>query len=249
MRTTKAHLLIASSTLLLTINACTKSSLVSPDIATNQTPQVATERAATPVGTVVYTSNGYTLTFTNKDAGFDDAIRQRFVDIFFQVYPQLLSRFNTGASKSVTFIVDPAYTGVAATSGGRITYNPGWFRSNPQDVDVVTHEIMHVVQAYPGGAPGWLTEGIADFVRYKYGVNNAAAGWSLPAYSSSQHYTNSYRITARFLAWLELRVSNTIVNQLNTALRNQTYTANTWNQLTGKSVDQLWADYGRNPAL
>jgi hypothetical protein len=44
-------------------------------------------------------------------------------------------------------------------------------------------------------------------------------------------------------------VSSTIVTNLNTALRNHTYTANTWVTLTGKTVDQLWADYGANPAL
>jgi hypothetical protein len=108
---------------------------------------------------------------------------------------------------------------------------------------------MHIIQAYTGGTPGWLTEGIADLVRYRYGVNNSAAGWSLPAYSSSQSYTNAYRVTARFLAWLENHVSSTIVTNLNTALRNHTYTANTWVTLTGKTVDQLWADYGANPAL
>jgi hypothetical protein len=234
-------------------SACSKSDNVAPDKqALNETAQISGDvsaQATTPVGTVVYTSNGYKVTVTNKDATFDDAIRQKFIDIFFSVYPQLLSRFNTGATKSVTFVIDNAYTGVAYTSGTTITYSSAWFHNNPQDVDVVTHEIMHVIQAYTGGTPGWLTEGIADYVRYRYGVNNGPAGWSLPAWNSSQSYTNSYRVTARFLAWLELHVNSTIVTSLNTALRNHTYTANTWVTLTGKTVDQLWADYSANPAL
>jgi len=160
-----------------------------------------------------------------------------------------VTRFNTGAVKAVTFVIDPAYSGVAATSGTTITYSSAWFHSHPQDVDVVTHEIMHVIQAYTGGTPGWLTEGIADLVRYRYGVNNGPAGWSLPAWSSTQSYTNSYRITARFLAWLENHGYPAIVTSLNTALRNHTYTANTWVSLTNKTVDQLWADYAANPTL
>ncbi|SHM46172.1 Peptidase [Chitinophaga jiangningensis] len=235
------------ATSMLAFIACSKSSL--PEPATTPTPAEAVTEATTPVGTVIYTSNGYKLTFTNNASGFDDATRQKFVNMYFSIYPQLLNRFYTGATKQVTFVIDPNYTGVAYTSGTTVTYSAAWLSSHPQDVDVLTHEVMHVVQAYTGGTPGWLTEGIADYVRYKYGVNNGPAGWSLPAWSSTQSYTNSYRVTARFLAWLELHVSSTIITSLNTALRNQTYTSNTWNQLTGKSVDQLWTDYSNSPAL
>lgn len=235
--------------------SCSKSALVSPDPQNNPVnpsggKQTGISAAATtPVGTVIYTSNGYTLTFTNNDATFDDAVRQRLVNTFFTVYPKMLNRFYPGATKKVTFLIDPNYNGVAYTSGNQSVYSPAWFRSHPEDIDVVTHEVMHIVQAYTGGTPGWLTEGIADYARYKYGVNNGPAGWSLPNWSSSQKYTDAYRVTARFLVWLEGHVRSTIVDDLNTALRNKTYTANTWNQLTGKSVDQLWADYSNNPAL
>lgn len=229
------------------LTSCTKSAIVKPTPSEDVADKTA--KATTPTGTVVYTSNGYTLTFINNEPTFDDATRQKFVNTFFTVYPKLLNRFFTGASKQVTFIIDPNYDGVAATGGGRVTYNPDWFRDRPEDIDVVTHEVMHVVQAYTGGAPGWLTEGIADYARYKYGVNNAAAGWGLPAFSSSQKYTDAYGVTARFLVWLERRVRSSIVDDMNTALRNKTYTSNTWVQLTGKTTDQLWADYSRNPAL
>lgn len=235
------------------LSACSKSESVAPDQQrSNETALTASDVIAlspVPVGTVTYSSNGYTLTFTNNATNFEDSIRQKFVDIFFSIYPQLRTRFNSNATQSVKFVIDPNYTGVAYTSGTTITYSSAWFQSNPKDVDVVTHEIMHVIQAYTGGTPGWLTEGIADLVRYRYGVNNGPAGWSLPAWSSSQSYTNSYRITARFLAWLENHKSASIVTNLNTALRNHTYTANTWVTLTGKTVDQLWAEYSASPAL
>jgi len=59
---------------------------------------------------------------------------------------------------------------------------------------------MHIVQDYgQSTGPGWLTEGIADYARYKFGVNNPAAKWALPAYKSTQKYTDAYRVTARFL--------------------------------------------------
>ncbi|HVI46835.1 MAG TPA: basic secretory protein-like protein [Chitinophaga sp.] len=250
----KYCIIFAAATTLL-FSSCSKSALVSPDLQDNHANASVEKQkginaaATTPVGTVIYTSNGYTLTFINKDGTFDDAERQRFINTFFTVYPKLLNRFFPGATKNVTFVIDPNYDGVAATSGNQVVYKSGWFRDRPEDIDVVTHEVMHIVQAYTGNTPGWLTEGIADYARYKYGVNNGPAGWGLPNWSSSQHYTNAYGVTARFLVWLERHVRSSIVEDLNTILRNKTYSNNTWNQLTGKSVDQLWADYSANPAL
>jgi hypothetical protein len=244
------HTLIAGVICLSLFSACSKTTPVAPKLdPLSETSNTVVALATQPVGTVVYTSNGYTLTFVNNDATFDQAEYQTFINTFFTVYPQILNRFYTGARKSVKFTIDPTYTGVAYTSGGASVFSSAWFHSNPQDIDVITHEVTHIVQAYTTSTPGWLTEGIADYSRYKFGVNNAAAGWSLPAWSSSQSYTDSYRVTARFLAWLELHKSSTIVNSLNTALRNGTYTNSTWSTLTGETVTQLWADYSASPAL
>ena len=55
----------------------------------------------------------------------------------------------------------------AFTSGATITINGKWIAEHPDDLGRVIHELVHGVQSYPGrrGAPGWLTEGIADCVR------------------------------------------------------------------------------------
>ena len=38
-----------------------------------------------------------------------------------------------------------------------ITINPGWLAQHPNDIDLVTHEAMHIVQGYPGhGDPSRL---------------------------------------------------------------------------------------------
>ena len=63
--------------------------------------------------------------------------------------------------------------------------------------------------------PGWLTEGIAEYARYKFGVNNTAAKWALPNYK----------------------------------LRKHTFTGNSWQQSTGKTLDAPWKSYTENPAL
>ncbi|TGD80904.1 secretory protein [Hymenobacter wooponensis] len=195
------------------------------------------------------TRQGYTLTFISKDSAFSANTKQKMINTFFDVYPREAKRFNPKTRKQITFVIDPAYAGVAATDAGVATYSPKWLREHPEDLDVVTHEVMHVVQAYPPNSVGWLTEGIADYVRYTYGVNNVKANWTLPAYKEGQSYTNSYRITARFFVWLEKNVRSTLINELDNAARTHTYTPDIWKQKTGKTVDELWAAYAQNPAL
>lgn len=162
----------------------------------------------------------------------------------------MCNRFNRNACpREVSLVIDPSYGGVAYASGATIVVSAAWFRDNPYDTDVLTHECMHVVQSYPTYDPWWLVEGLADYARWKYGQNNQAAGWSLPDFDAGQHYTDSYRVTARFLVWCENRYS-TIVNKLNAALQANTYRPRTWVQVTGgKSIDQLWSEYSSNPAI
>ena len=195
------------------------------------------------------TKKKYTLIFISRDSAFSALTKQRMIDAFFTVYPQEAKRFNPQTLKKVTFIIDPAYTGVAATGNGVARYNPKWLKDHPEDIDVVTHEVMHIVQAYPGGSPGWLTEGIADYVRYVYGVNNVKGSWALPAYKAGQSYTNSYRIMARFLVWLEKNGHPAIVNELDKAARTRTYSPELWQQKTGKTLDELWTAYATNPGV
>ncbi|CAF0913249.1 unnamed protein product [Didymodactylos carnosus] len=150
--------------------------------------------------------------------------------------------------KDIKITIDPSYNGVAYAGGGQIVISAAWLRNNPEDYDVVTHEGMHIVQSYNRGDPGWLIEGIADYCRWKWGVNNGRAGWSLPDFQRGQHYTNAYRVTARFLVWLERKKNGNIVKQLDTALRSNTYSGNSWNSFAGQGVDQLWTEYSNNPA-
>ena len=193
---------------------------------------------------------GYQLTFISKDPNLDPAVRQNLIDTYFKVYPTLVSTFNNNSTKDVLFVVDTAYKAVAEASGNRILFSAGYMKAHPTDIDVVTHETMHIVQGYGyGSGPVWLTEGIADYIRYKYGVDNIGSKWSLPAYSAKQNYTNSYRITARFFAWLEKNVKPGLIATLDDELRKHTYTEKSWATLTGKNLDELWTDYSKNPEI
>jgi hypothetical protein len=200
--------------------------------------------------TRVYNQKGYQLTFTNYDATLDTAEQQRLVNTFFIVYPELAKTYNKKALKEVKMVIDTTYKGVAETDNGKVTISSEWLHKRPEDIDVVTHEVMHIVQDYgESTGPGWLTEGIADYARYKFGVNNPAAKWALPAYKSTQKYTDAYRVTARFLVWIAEKVKPGIVKDFNKQLQLHTFTDNSWKTATGKTLDELWVEYSANPVI
>lgn len=196
----------------------------------------------------------YQLVFINKNSDFNPEVRKNLIDTYFEVYPKLVSTFNDKVTHNVIFITDTAYAGVAECSGNRILFSTKYMNKNPFDIDIVTHEGFHIVQAYGGGAgPSWLTEGIADFIRYKYGVDNVGSKWALPNPKFDgprpQKYTDSYRVTARFFEWIDQKVKPGMMIQMDKELRNHTYTAATWAQLSGKTVDELWDAYTKEPEI
>ncbi|GAB3937567.1 hypothetical protein GCM10028827_42250 [Mucilaginibacter myungsuensis] len=195
-----------------------------------------------------YNQKGYTLNFTNNDPTLDSVVQRRMIETFFKVYPALANEYNKNTAKTVTIAIDKAYDGVAATGDAHVVVNPEWMRKHPEDIDVVTHEVMHIVQDYGDtNGPGWLTEGIADFARNKFGINNAAAKWSIGGYNTKQNYDNSYNVTARFLYWIEKKKKKGIVQVLDKQMRDHKYVDTVWADQTGKTLDQLWVEYAANP--
>ncbi len=192
---------------------------------------------------------GYSLVFVNLKEGFSKQTSERLVKTFFTIYPKEVALYNAKSSKQVIFVIDPEYTGVAAAWGHTIRFNPEWFVKNPEDIDVVTHECMHIVQSYKNFEPGWITEGVADYVRATLGVNNEAGNWKMPEVKPEHKYTNAYRITARFFVWIEKNKKQGFVQKLNTAMRKGNYKENFWKKETGSTVDELWNEYSKNPQI
>jgi hypothetical protein len=199
----------------------------------------------------------YTLVFINKSPVFGINVQQKLTGLFFKVYPEEAAYFNPKSATTVTLVIDPGFTGVAATLGALTRFDPQWFKNNPEDIDCATHELMHIVQAYDfrqysndsKTMPPWVVEGMADYARYVFGINNVNANWTLTAFSNDQSYKNGYRITARFFVWLEKHKDAHLMKKLDEVLRHGAYNDNTWVKLTGESADQLWAEYAANPAL
>jgi hypothetical protein len=229
----------------LLVSACGGTSSSTPG-ASSPPPTVAPPPPPPPT-TDCQTRDVYTLCVTIQDFRVSTATVGHMTESFFDAYPKLAERFNRGAPLNVNFVLGPA-SFIAGASGNSVTYQADWLVRNPEDYDVVVHEVTHIVQAYTT-APGWLTEGIADYARYHYGVNNVAAGWNIRPPEPGQPYTTGYGTTARFLVWVEERYSVELANELNAALRAGAYEPGLWMTLTGKSVDELWADYVADPSL
>ena len=197
------------------------------------------------------TRDGVTLTYQDASGSSVADVRDRIIATFFATYPQQRRDFHPSAPSSVRIVMDPSYDGVAYVGekekSATITINPRWLEKHPHDTDLVTHEGMHIVQGYPGyaseQAPSWLVEGIADYARDQYGVDNAAGGWALPTQVKPEHKVNSgYRVTGAFLKWSEAAHPG-LVKALDSALRSGRYTPALWKERTGEDLSALWQAY------
>ena len=138
--------------------------------------------------------------------------------------------------------VTPKFQGVAAASGNRIDMSAKRVLALPDDSrGVVVHELVHVVQAYPPGSEGWLTEGIADYLRCA--VFEAQPLREFPRPDKEHGYRDSYKVAAGFLFWLEAGPAPGIVRQVNAALRRGQYRESVFEDRTGKALGSLWRDY------
>ncbi len=199
------------------------------------------------------TRDGVTLHYRDASDALAAPVRERIIETFFGAYLRERADFHPAAPTQVGILIDPAYDGIAfvgeKAQAATITINPAWLHKHPGDIDLVTHEAMHIVQGYPEydneRVPGWLVEGIADYARDRYGKDNAAAGWALPTQvTPDQTFDTGYRVTGAFLAWSEAQHPG-LVKALDGALREGRYTPALRKTLSGESLPGLWAQYVR----
>jgi hypothetical protein len=156
-----------------------------------------------------------------------------------RAYPMINEELKSNGFKPahrVTMTLKKDYRGVAATGGSHITGSVKYFKDHPDDVGAMVHETVHVVQHYRArGNPGWLVEGIADYVRF-YKYEPGKLGRLNP---DRVHYNDSYRVTAAFLAYLTEKYDKEIVPKLNRVMREGRYKEEVFKELTGKTVQDL----------
>jgi hypothetical protein len=184
----------------------------------------------------------------------------RLVPMIQEWYPKIVQMlpsdgYEAPKSFSITFSKD--MRGVANTSGTRIRCAGAWFKNNLQGeaVGAVFHEMVHVVQQYgrarrtnPNAtrAPGWLTEGIPDYIRWFIYEPETHGAEITRRNISRASYDASYRITANFLNWTTEKYSRDLARTLNAAIRQGKYSEDLWKDLTGRTLQELGDEWKRN---
>ena len=162
-------------------------------------------------------------------------------------YPRIVNLIPTRGFEpptEVKIILRKSDRGIADASGGNIRISSGWIERHPEDIGLVVHELVHVIQNYGPNRQSWLVEGIADYLRWAIYEAKPQSWFSVPRQPDG--YRQGYRVTAGFLLWLESDLAPGIVNKLNTALRKRSYSDAIFETETGMNLEALWAEYQKD---
>ncbi len=167
---------------------------------------------------------------------------QSLVEKWYPTVTSLLATENFKTPKEIRLVIKKEISAPAWASGNTITISGKWITEHPDDLGMVIHELVHVVQQYPNSRfkPGWLVEGIADYVRWwRYEPESPR-----PRINAERaKYTDAYRTTAYFLAWASRKYDMRLVPALDRALRAGEDPMPMFKQYTGKDPDALWTEF------
>ncbi len=234
--------MLCPTPLLASLLAC----LALPQPAKDPAPVPATPPApTTPVIAPTPVAPALAVTVVSTDAPDLEEWGQKAAKICEAWYPRLVTELTSEAftpRDSIKIVFRKKMRAPAATAGDTIFVSAPYVRDHADDLGMMVHELAHVVQAYPGQKEdlGWLTEGIADYIRFwVYEPQTRQA----PIDRERASYRNSYRTSAAFLGWLSATRDKAIVNKLNARLRAGNADAKIFEELLGASVDDLWAAF------
>jgi hypothetical protein len=155
-------------------------------------------------------------------------------------YPFLIAMLDQEGYKpadTITIIIRPM-EGVAHAAGRNIVISAEWIKRRPDDIGMVVHELIHIIQAYRHRVPGWVTEGITDYLHFFYYERNGDR--TCRVNPDRAKYTDSYRTTAAFFDWIVRTQDAGFIKKLNTACRDGRYSVDLFGEYTGMTVDELW---------
>lgn len=164
------------------------------------------------------------------------------VETWFGTLTTLLATEDYEVPDEIRLVIKKEISAPAWASGSEITISGKWITEHPDDLGVVIHELVHVIQQYPNSRtkPGWLVEGIADYIRWWRYEPEAPRPRIDP---ERNNYDNSYRTTAYFLAWTSRKYNMGLVPALDRALRKREDPMPVFKELTGKEPAELWKEF------
>lgn len=168
------------------------------------------------------------------------------VEAWFPEITSLLATDSYRKPKQVKPVIKKTLNVPAYASGGTITLNGDWITKHPDDLGMVVHELTHVIQHYPDSDTtlGWLVEGIADYVRWwRYEPEYFAVKGRPKIDPAKNKYTDAYRTTAYWLAWVSKQYDQRLVFKLDQAMRRKEDPMTVFPSLTGKDAQTLWDEF------
>jgi hypothetical protein len=176
---------------------------------------------------------------------------RRSVEEWFPIVSQYLATNDYNAPGQITlFFVPtksmttdvPAYTYPA---GATMYISSDYVKGHQDDFGMVIHEMVHIFQPYAnaGKCPSWLSEGIADYIRYYRYEPEVLRNTRFRYYANTIDYHHGYDQTAAFLSWIIETHNRQTLYLVDESCRNGTYSDDIWKSLTGESLDDLWAEF------
>jgi hypothetical protein len=247
-RSLEMHLILIISCISLVVSCI---SLVISYISFRAQPSRPASASVTATATSVEqdynAGQGYSLQIQNSDPTLGTYIANAKQE-FALVYPQLVTRWGANprtAPHEVTlrFVQNLGAAAETLAKQHLIEVDLDYAHSTPYDPGVLTHELTHIVQNYPTYVP-WLTEAIANYSSQLYGPRREDVYRSAAKYIPNTTYlTDPYDTGARFLFWIAQNKRHDIVDRLNRILQAGDYTPDSFVQLTGQTLNQLWKAY------
>ncbi|RYD36340.1 MAG: hypothetical protein EOP86_06245 [Verrucomicrobiaceae bacterium] len=149
----------------------------------------------------------------------------------------------------------PGNRGIPAyASGGNIVVSSEFLRSQQKGeaVGCVIHEIVHIAQTSDWGnrsrrrgVPSWVVEGVADYIRWF--LFEPESNGAVIRNPDRAKYNASYRVTANFFDWVVRNHVKDLPQRLN-ATFSTGYKDELWKEWTGKTVQELEADWKKSLA-
>ena len=229
------------------------------DVDDGKAREAVTPPAPEPRREIVEADGGtYQITIdTTESPDLTQWAHEELAPVVQQWYPKIVKMLPSEgyeAPKRVVIMFSARMRGVAATGGIRVQCCADWMRQNLQGEakGAIVHELIHVVQQYGrarrAGAnatqtPGWLVEGIADYLRW-FLYEPETRGAEITGRSIARaRYDGSYRVSGNFLDWVTKTYDKQIVAKLNAAAREGRYSEDLWKEHTSHTVQELGAEW------
>ena len=113
-----------------------------------------------------------------------------------------------------------------------------WFKYEPEDKRPHPNPVVRVA-----GGGGGRGRGRGRGAQTQPATQPVQAQAPAQPTTRPANYTDSYRTTAAFLNWVADKYDHEIVVKLNASMREGRYRPELWSYYTGKSVEDLWAEY------